>query len=62
MCRGPRPGVFPAQRWGSCSPRDEGGAGNEPISIISIRVMFLKSISGPVVGSVLARKEAKCIS
>ena len=27
-----------------------------------LRVMFLKSISGPVVGSALARKEAKCIS
>ena len=27
-----------------------------------LRVMFLKSISGPVVGSALASKEAKCIS
>ena len=27
-----------------------------------LRVMFLKSISGPVVGSPLASKEAKCIS
>ena len=25
-CGGPRPGVFPAQRGGSCGPRDEGGA------------------------------------